>query len=539
MALRYTYCPVAGNRFISRWFLRILALSGCLLAAGCLHGPYVVPEASRRVIDRRITEYPAGYELKPFMTGLTCPTAICFDDSSGDLIVAEGGVGGRDPKILGIKPDGTQFYIYPVGTRLPLVGELGFRIYGTVGGMAARNGKIYVSHRDSRDMGVITEFDLSGNHRTVIADLPAQGDYGVTDIAIPPAPVEPRLYFGVGAATNSGVVGLDNWEEGWVRTHRDACDLPYQTLNLQGFRFDVPNPEASIFSPSSLVTVPFEPLGTSNVIQIPGVQFPVQKPTGFVGSVAVNGGDLRVEAWGVRNPAGIVVDEYGTIFLTDQGMELRGTRPIDNDPDVMFQLSVPGQWLGYPDFSRTGESVGQGKYQPPTWMVIPSGYPKVGPVLDYSSTKLSFDTRALRAVFPWQSGAEKIAFFPKSGSFHNAQFEGQALVAMWGDRAPFSTSGRPIPTPLPGYGVMRVDLLTGGVGQVSPFIYNTGGGPSSKCDVGRGEGIERPIDVKFGPDGNLYILDFGQAVFKNGQLKASGGTGKILILEPAPKDSTK
>ena len=94
------------------------------------------------------------------------------------------------------------------------------------------------------------------------------------------------------------MVGLDNWEEGWTRDHRQACDLAYQTLNLLGFRFNVVNPEASLFAPNSLVTVPYAPLGTSDVTQIPGVEFPLQKPTGAIFSVGLDGGDLKVEALG-------------------------------------------------------------------------------------------------------------------------------------------------------------------------------------------------------------------------------------------------
>ena len=44
----------------------------------------------------------------------------------------------------------------------------------------------------------------------------------MTDIAVDP--VSGRLFFGVGAATNSGVVGLDNWN--WVQKYPDFCDLP-------------------------------------------------------------------------------------------------------------------------------------------------------------------------------------------------------------------------------------------------------------------------------------------------------------------------
>lgn len=530
----YTYKSVFENHLksVSRWWR--VVLTGCLLAGGCATRPVFVPAGSRRTIDRRIMEYPDGFELKTVMTNLTCPTAFCFDDS-GNKIIAEGGIDGRDPHIFVLRPDGTQVSIYPVETRIPIV-KPGFRIYGPVGGIVEYKGAIYVSHRDSHDKGVITAFTYAGDHKTIVADLPAQGDFGVTDLAIPPVPVEPRLYFGVGAATNSGVVGLDNWEEGWARDHREACDLAYQALSLLGFRFDVVNPEASLFSPNSLVTVPYAPLGTSDVTQIPGVEFPLQKPTGAIFSVGLDGGDLKVEAWGVRDPEGLALDDFGSIYLTDRGMELRGTRPVDNDPDALFQLTLRGSWLGWPDYSRSLEPIYKEQFQPPRWMVIPTGYPNVRFVIDHEASKLSPPDRdLLRATFPWQSGAGKMAFFPRWGPFHTPRFEGQVLVALWGDRAPFSTNGRPIGDPLPGYRVVRVDLNSrNGQGQVTDFLFNTQGGPASEHSEGRGEGMERPVDLKFGPDGSLYILDFGQATFKHGQLKAENGTGKLFVLEPVP-----
>jgi glucose/arabinose dehydrogenase len=490
--------------------------------------------ASRRPIDRKIVEYPDGFQLETFMTNLTCPTGMCFDDATGALIVAEGGIDGRDPRIFAIRPDKTIQWIYPVGTRIPIV-EPGFRIYGPVGGIIAWRGKIYVSHRDANDMGVITQFDYNGNHKTIIAGLPAQGDYGVTDLAISPPPLEPRLYFGMGAATNSGVVGLDNWEEGWVRTHRQACDVPYQQVNLWGFRFDVPNPEASIFSPSSLVTVPFQPLGKSDVLSIPGAQFPIQKPTGAIMSVALDGGDPKLEAWGVRDPAGLLIDpEFGGIYVTDQGMELRGTRPVDKDPDALYELSgEPGLWLGFPDYSRIFEPIDLPKYQPESWMLAGTGYPSISFVIDHEKSHLNAPDagQLVKAQFDWQSGAGKMAQIPKTGPFHIPKYDGQILVAMWGDRAPFSTSGRPIPAPWPGYRIGRVDPNSH---TVSGFIFNTLGGPASELSDGRGQGIERPVDVKFSPDGQaLYVLDFGKAVYKHGHLQAESGTGKIFVLVPA------
>jgi glucose/arabinose dehydrogenase len=41
---------------------------------------------------------------------------------------------------------------------------------------------------------------------------------------------------------------------------------------------------------------------------------------------------------------------------------------------------------------------------------------------------------------------------------------------------------------------------------VATFIYNKSGLPTYLTDAG---GFGRPVDVKFGPDGSLYILDMG------------------------------
>ena len=48
------------------------------------------------------------------------------------------------------------------------------------------------------------------------------------------------------------------------------------------------------------------------------------------------------------------------------------------------------------------------------------------------------------------------------------------------------------------------------------------------------DALERPIDVKFGPDDRLYILDFGTLQVKTGKEHVQSGTGKILVLEPEP-----
>ena len=54
-----------------------------------------------------------------------------------------------------------------------------------------------------------------------------------------------------------------------------------------------------------------------------------------------------------------------------------------------------------------------------------------------------------------------------------------------------------------GFKVMRVDMKTG---QIHDFAVNKRTGPASKLFHG---GFERPSHCQFGPDGNLYIVDFG------------------------------
>ena len=81
---------------------------------------------------------------------------------------------------------------------------------------------------------------------------------------------------------------------------------------------------------------------------------------------------------------------------------------------------------------------------------------------------------------------------------------GQVFVAEWGDLAPNTT---PLLDMLPGYRVSRVDPASG---RVEPFVRNVRSGPAS-MQMAMGAGLERPFDVKFGPDGAMYIVDYGVA----------------------------
>src|SRR6266700_295787 len=111
-------------------------------ATGCKTTPYILKD--QPPIDRALVDYPAGFELRPYVRGLTGPSAFCFD-SDDSLIIAESGIDNDEPKIFGFKKDGAYFDIYPRGKRIPFISR-GFRMYAPIGGIVATGGKIFVTH---------------------------------------------------------------------------------------------------------------------------------------------------------------------------------------------------------------------------------------------------------------------------------------------------------------------------------------------------------------------------------------------------------
>jgi glucose/arabinose dehydrogenase len=509
----------------NKFLLAGVLLSASLLGA-CARSPVVFQPDNQRTIDRRYIDYPSGFEFKVSLANLNAPTAFNFD-TDGTMLVAEGGFDGDEPTIYAVKPDHTVATVYPSERRIPFSPvHTGFEIYGPVGGLVAEHHHIYVSHRDKEGRGVITQFGYDGSHKTIQGDLPAEGDYGVTDLVIG---ANDRLYFGVGSATNSGVVGLDNLR--WLRRHPQFADQAYQTLELLGLRFVSKNPFAGLFGGSDIVnTGPFQQFGTSNRAQISRAAN--GKPTSAVCSVSLNGGDFLVEAFGIRYPRGLAFNEHNALYVTNDAMEMRGSRPVQDDPDVLLRVypGGPPTWYGFPDYSADMQPITEKQFQNPA-LLLPAGFPKLASLLDHRASNLhDIDETVqslVKARFKPLSGAAKIAFAPGSGPFK--RWQGEAFVALSGDHAPFATSGYPLNAPV-GYKVVRVNVESG---KVEEFIHNTRFLPASKCGQ-RGSAMERPIDVKIGPDGAMYVLDFGEVEYKSdGRERIAGGTGKLFKLTQA------
>jgi sugar lactone lactonase YvrE len=85
-----------------------------------------------------------------------------------------------------------------------------------------------------------------------------------------------------------------------------------------------------------------------------------------------------------------------------------------------------------------------------------------------------------------------------------------------------------------GYRVVRVDPDTR---QVREFVFNPSMLPASR--TGHAMALERPVDVKFGPDGALYILDFGEMTLRGSEERVTKRTGRIYRLAPETPATTQ
>jgi glucose/arabinose dehydrogenase len=93
-------------------------------------------------------------------------------------------------------------------------------------------------------------------------------------------------------------------------------------------------------------------------------------------------------------------------------------------------------------------------------------------------------------------------------------FQGDAFVALFCDLAPVTTTRQVV---LAGFKVMRVNTRTG---EVVDVAVNKRTGPASKLLHG---GFERPSHCAFGPDGALYVVDWGE-------IQIAGEVGGVRML---------
>lgn len=404
-------------------------------------------------------------------TGLQFPTSLAFDDAGG-VFVAESGLafGGAAP--------GGKVWRLAGGDRTLLADELA----APVTGLCWFEGDLFVSEGGA---GRITRVDAGGRKHVVVDGMPGPGNYH-TNMAVVGA--DRKLYFSQGAMSNLGVIGLDAYELGWLRRLPHAFDLPGLDIELTGFTATTRDPFSD--EPGATIgTGAFGPFGTQTTA---GQKIAAQLPcTAAVLRCELDGSGMELVAWGLRNAFGLGFLPDGRLIALDQGADDRGSRPIGNAPDLLFDVRQ-GNWYGWPDF------VGDRPVTDPAFAPERGTQPEF---LLANHEDLPAPERALLEFEPHVS-ATRFAVVP-SGALG-----GQLVVTLFGDEAPMCL---PAGGPSVGRSLVVVDPADWSLRELP-------GAPA----------LARPIDVGFAPgDDALYLLDFGKFEMSEDGVQATQGTGRL------------
>ena len=452
----------------------VLAGAGLLLAcAACF--PFLPSQGGGqtafeppRKLDASDVAMPEGYAIEVVASGLSFPSGVAFDAAGRPHVLEAGYAYGEvftEPRLLRVEFDGTTTVVAS-GDNPPW------------NGVAFHGGSFYIAG-GTLEGGRILQVDADGTVSTLVDGLPSVGDHHTNG---PVVGSDGWLYVGQGTATNSGVVGLDSAQFGWLYRYPAFHDVPCEDVVLEGRNFRTPNPLTA--TADRVVTGAFVPFGT-----------PTEAGQVVAGAIPCNGSVLRVHpetrelelvAWGFRNPFGLAFAPEGGLFVTDNQYDVRGSRPVFGTGDLLWRVT-PGTWYGWPDFHGGRSLENEDAFRAP-------GEPAPGHVLREHPNPPPTPAAVL-GVHSSSNGLD----FSTDEAFG---YVGDAFVAQFGDMAP--GVGKVL-APM-GFEVVRVDV---GSGVVHEFATNRAraSGPASLLGTG---GLERPVDVQFDPDGTaLYVVDFG------------------------------
>ena len=413
--------------------------------------------------------------------GFSFPTSLTFDDA-GAIYIAESGL-----PFGGAQPGGRVWKIGQDGQRTLLAQNL----RQPVNGLTFYQGSLYLSEGGHpAGAGRISRLDLEGRQTVILDNLPGPGNYHTNMVVFGP---DGKLYFSQGAMTNTGYVGLDAYELGWLRLLPHAHDLPGYEIELAGVNLETANP-LSNEAGARVRTGAFVPFGK---VTRPGQRIPAQLScTSAIMRCNIDGSDLELVAWGLRNAYGLGFLPDGRLLAVDQGADDRGSRPVGNVPDLLFEVRQ-GAWYGWPDFID-GDPITDPQYTPTR-----------GPMPVFALANHHEFPPPEKALLRFQPhvAAVKFAVAPPSSS----RWSGQIFVALFGDEAPMTAPAGP----RAGRSVARIDPADW---SLHTFVESP---------------LVRPIDISFHAPGNaLYILDFGNfEMHAERGVVAEAATGKLWLLQ--------
>ena len=493
---------------------------------------------------------PKGYKVEVFAKDLNFPTGIAFQGGGSRFRVSviESGTGlpGRcnnneldpfggkfsssnpfTPDLVTFSQDGRR-----IGRALgkPTAAGGGFQADGPAIGLAFQHnfegGTLFGSDSNQGARGapgkgnntsrIITIDPRSGTVRPFISGLPT-GDHPTEEVTVK----DGWIYWSQGSATNSGVTGHDNGAGG--NQHDIAC----QDVTLSQNTWD---------SGDGHVTSGYSNHGVAR----PGVTVKAfedaTKPGMCTGAIlrarigARNPADtVQPYSWGYRNPFGLRFSPLnhpleGELMVTENGEDERGARPTNNAPD---RLAIARQNEdGTPDYHGWPDRFG---FLDSTQRVF---NPIGGPGDDNPAAVVGKPVAHVFA-FPPQRPVAPLALEPSDVAVVGLDFapsafvggvvqRGAALIAREGDFGFSPENG----DPEAGHDVELVNFKRARGGprlDLSRFAFNCPAasqthladgspvctGESEQAFAQKLHGINRPVTAMFGPDGALYIVDYG------------------------------
>src|SRR6266581_8898286 len=234
-----------------------------------------------------------------------------------------------------------------------------------------------------------------------------------------------KLYFSQGAMSNTGIIGLDAYELGWLRRLPHAHDLPGYDITLAGINIETANP-LNKQADTRTKTGAFVPFGK---VTEAGQRITAQLPcTAAVMRCNPDGSNLELVSWGLRNAYGLGFLPDGRLLAVDQGADDRGSRPVGNVPDLLFEVHE-NAWYGWPDY------ISDDPITDPMYQTTRSSTP--GFVLTNHDELPPPERAVLR--FPPHVAAVKFDVAPVTLQ----NWAGQIFIALFGDEAPMTAPPGP------------------------------------------------------------------------------------------------
>ena len=515
---------------------------------------------------------PPGFTVSVFVKNLNFPTGIAFQGNSKkfQVYVLESGHGlpsicndeikwqtmnfpGNPftPDILVFDQSGTKI-AGPLGKPTDATSTTGgtnvFQPHGPAVDIAFENGlaggtlfatdsnqSTHEHNGQNNSSRIVTVNPSTGAVTPFITGLPT-GDHPTEQLAFK----GPWIYWSQGSTTNSGVVGRDNGGG------QNQQDIPCQDIVLSSNVFD---------SGGGVKTSGYSAFG----VQRPGTTVKAFESALHPG--VCDGAILRARldsrnpentiepfSWGYRNGYAIrfAPDDHplkGALLVGEDGADERGARPSNNAPD-MLQVARQNP-DGSPDYHGWPDRFG---FLPSSQAVFnPVGGPgddlctsppnKSFPACIPDVLKADVPIRDVLAVPPQQitspltiEGADSsftgIDFVPKS-FVQGPIGGGAALYSLEGDFG-FSAGNATAPAPEIGHEIKIVNFVDNPLGvKIVRFVHNTTNEQAFPDGL---RGLNRPTNVKFGPDGCAYVVDYG-AVRDFGQ---SDPAAKFITAADAP-----